>query len=88
MKEVITLIVVLILIITTIVLSILVYKVYVKINKIHSITSVNSIELEQINKLAIGKDSPFCKIEQKINGMHTVISTHLVKGILKNKEEE
>ncbi|EDP94135.1 hypothetical protein KAOT1_00105 [Kordia algicida OT-1] len=87
MKGTIILIIVLILIIITIVLSILVYKMYVIIAKIHTIISIDSIELEKIKDLAIKKNDSFSKIEQKINGMHTVISTQLVKGIMKSSKE-
>ncbi|EDP97298.1 hypothetical protein U8527_03075 [Kordia algicida OT-1] len=68
--------------------TILIYKVYTKMKKIHTIISINSIELERMKELAIGKDDLLSKIEQKINGMHTVISTQLVKGIMKSSKEK
>lgn len=88
MKEIIVLIIVVILVIIIIALSILIYKMYDVITKVHTIISINSIELEKINELAIGKNSPFRKIEQKINGMHTVISTQLIEGLMKNSREK
>ncbi len=77
-----------ILIIATIVLSILICKVHIIMNKIHNIISFNSIELEKIKEEVIGEENTFGIAKKQIEGIHTVITTQLVKGLLKDISEE
>lgn len=74
-------------ILISIVLKIL-CKIKTRIYKIHTINSINSREIEKINKLMDGKDSTFNVMANKIDGVHTVLSTYLVKGLKKVMEEE
>jgi hypothetical protein len=56
--------------------------------KMHYIISTNSMELERINKLLIGEDSSFALMETKIEGIHTSISTQLVKTLMTHEKKK
>ena len=75
-------------IIITTILSFLIYNIYIKITKIHNIVSINSIELDKINNLVIGEESSFAIMKDKIEGVHDIISTEIVKILLKENDKK
>lgn len=64
-----------------------VYRFSLKISKIHYIISTNSMDLDKIKKVLLGKESCLSKIEKNVDGIHTMISTPIVKALINKKEE-
>ena len=85
MVEVFVLVLVIILLILVSFSLIFIYKIYTKLDKIHNVVSNNGIDLGKISKLVIGKNSSLSILENKINGIHTAVTTPIVEGLLKNQ---
>lgn len=68
-------------------ISTMVYKSVNKIKKMHYLISANSMDLGKIEKNLMSEDSYLSKMEKKVDAIHTMICTPIVKALMNKKDK-